>query len=671
MTACPTCGAEPCANASLCTAAAVPDATHRRGNGQPASAKPLLIIDSGSLPRVAEQLRDILAGSGALYDRGMPVRITLSPSPVASPLSTHTVVRLAHQYARPVKNGEPATLPDRVANMYLDMQGEWQLSRLAGISASPLLLGDGGIKLADAYDLESGIYCHGVPQVTVPAHPTPGEAGAALQIIRKTFCTFPFGDSARRHDACLGVEVVDLDRPIGLDESAFLSGLMTAVCRQSLWLAPGVAVNAPSISGAGSGKGLLVRAIGIIAYGVHVRPFTPGNDRHEMDKRLVAEIIEAKPIVAIDNVNSMLLRSNTLASLLTERPSGVRILGHSRMVTLEHASLITVTGNGLTLSEDLARRFLFCELDARCEDPEQRPFKDGFLDEVQRRRSTLLAAALTIWRWGRQLADDADAKRGITLGSYEQWGRWVRDPLLALGCPDPVARVRQIKERDPARQHVIELFHAWWEAHRDAPVRVSDLAPPVRDIADPNGRGRQYVARAIQNLAGTRQGGFLLDRVAELPNRRKEGARYHLKQVVPLPAGQDDNVAAPKQTFAAGDQHESSASSASFVATAKSPARSKQRDLRMRADDPADAPGIHVSSAPANLDGINNLAGFDADDADDADASAAAAANGAGRCDYCGAPATHADPLHPYDWPGRPDGISLHRRCEEAWLDAM
>jgi len=263
-----------------------------------------------------------------------------------------------------------------------------------------------------------------------------------------------------------------------------------------------------------------VRAIGMIAYGAHVRPFTPGNDRHEMDKRLVAEIMEGKPILAMDNVNATLLRSNTLASLLTERPAGVRILGQSRMVTLEHASFIALTGNGLTVSEDLARRFLFCELDAHCEDPERRSFEPGFIDSIRMDRSGLLSAALTIWRWGRQ----TKMNRGIPLGSFEEWGVWVRDPLLALGCPDPVDRVRQIKERDPARQRVIELFAAWWETHRDSPIRVADLAPEVREIVDPSQRGRQYLARAIQNLIGTRQGGFTLERVAELPNKRKVGS---------------------------------------------------------------------------------------------------------------------------------------------------
>ena len=40
------------------------------------------------------------------------------------------------------------------------------------------------------------------------------------------------------------------------------------------------------------------------------------------------------------------------------------------------------------------------------------------------------------------------------------------------------------------------------------------------------------------------------------------------------------------------------------------------------------------------------------------------------RCDHCGFAATAADPLHPWNWAGRPAGIFLHRRCEEAWYDS-
>jgi hypothetical protein len=44
---------------------------------------------------------------------------------------------------------------------------------------------------------------------------------------------------------------------------------------------------------------------------------------------------------------------------------------------------------------------------------------------------------------------------------------------------------------------------------------------------------------------------------------------------------------------------------------------------------------------------------------------------GAQRCDHCGRAATVADSLHGWDWPGRPNGILLHRRCEEPFYDGV
>jgi len=507
------------------------DAESQQGKGQN-GGKPELIIDAGELPNVAEELRDILAKSGMLFDRGLPVRVVAPLGgglPVATPLTTHGVVRMAHQLCRPIKDGKNATLPDRVAALYLDMVGDWGLPQLVGITSSPLLSDDGSIRAAVGYDRDAGLYCWNIPDLSVPETPTKQHAQVALATLRRTFRTFPFADATRMFADELGVDVVDPKSPIGLDESGFLAGLMTAVCRQSLWLAPGFLFNAPQISGAGSGKGLLARAISAIAYGIRPRPFTPGNDRHEMDKRLVAELIEATPVIFMDNINGTLLRSNTLASIITERPSGVRELGKSRMIKLEHASFVVLTGNGLTVGEDLARRFIFSQLDPQLEDPESRPFKPGFLEEIERQRGELLAAALTIWRWGRQNANGL--KPGIALGSFETWGIWVRDPLLALGCQDPVAQIREIKARDPHRQKVAELYELWWEHHGEVPTKASELADGVKVAIDPQGRGRQFIAKAVEDLAGTRQSGFVLTR--QKGEGRKAVATYALKKVMP------------------------------------------------------------------------------------------------------------------------------------------
>ena len=204
------------------------------------------------------------------------------------------------------------------------------------------------------------------------------------------------------------------------------------------------------------------------------------------------------------------LRSDTLASVLTERPAQVRLLGQTRMVLLNSTAFIAVTGNGLTVTEDLARRFNPCELDARCEDPELRPFGTGFLDQIERQRAELLVACLTIWRWGRQNA--TLLPRGKPLGSFETWAEWCRDPLVALGCRDPVERIEALKANDPRRQRIAELFQVWWEHHGATPIKANQLAEPVKAVADPQGRGRQYLATFIAGLAGTHAAGFVLSR---------------------------------------------------------------------------------------------------------------------------------------------------------------
>ena len=128
---------------------------------------------------------------------------------------------------------------------------------------------------------------------------------------------------------------------------------------------------------------------------------------------------------------------------------------------------------------------------------------------------------LTIWRWGRQNA--ADLTRGLPLGSFETWAEWVRDPLLTLGCQDPVERVRAAKANDPRRRRTAELFTTWWEHHKKQPVTAAELAEPVRVLIDPQGRGRQFVTSRLMQMDGTRAGGFVPDQTA---GGRQVGSRH-------------------------------------------------------------------------------------------------------------------------------------------------
>src|SRR5262249_16978034 len=152
----------------------------------------------------------------------------------------------------------------------------------------------GTIKSTQGYDPATGMWCENAPDLTtlVPVRPTKGDAASALWLIRDTFRTFCFADATTIYDAATGFELVDLSNLPGRDESAFLVALMTAVCRPSLHLAPGVLLRAAAMSGAGSGKGLLARCICMIAFGRDPHAVTAGGKTEELEKRITSELIE-------------------------------------------------------------------------------------------------------------------------------------------------------------------------------------------------------------------------------------------------------------------------------------------------------------------------------------------------------------------------------------------
>lgn len=510
-------------------------------------AKPRLQIRHADPDVTAAELRDALAASGRLYDRGVPVRLAYDQQQggmVAHTMTPEGVIRAVHNCCRPFvvrerKEGvieTDAGLPKWAALLYLDMRGEWNLLPLNGIASAPLLDDAGGIHAREGYDPGTGMYCERIPAglaEAVPEKPTGEQAEAALLTLRRLLRTFAFADAATVAEDGQDVSVVDLGRAPGADESAALVALLTAVCRPSLPLAPGLLVRAAPLSGAGSGKGLLVRVMCAIAFGRAPAAVTAGRTADELDKRISAELMGGGPVVFLDNLNDTALTSDVLASAITERPARVRVLGESLMVPLNASAFIVLTGNGLTVREDLARRFLAVELDAGIEDPETRRFRGDVLAEALERRTELLAAALTVWRWGRHLDADGKLPSGLPLGSFGQWCKWVRDPLSMLGCMDPAKRVTKAKAQDRRREQVREVFDAWYQTHGSTAMKATELAEAVQDLIDPQRRGRQYLAAVLSRWDGTRAGGFVLKRQAASGNWG--ASTYSVQPVQPVP----------------------------------------------------------------------------------------------------------------------------------------
>lgn len=295
--------------------------------------KPRLLIQDASPDVTVAALRDVLAKAGGLYDRGTPVRLYVDIGErvtKAQHLRGEDLVLHAHGVSRPYRvkpdktgenRDEDVRLPRTLAEMYLGWQGEWQLPPLNGITRAPLLHDDGTVHVTTGYDPKTGIWCEAAPDIAerLPASPSREDALAALRTIRNTFRTFCFADTEVVFDPATGVNVIDLGTNPGLDESSFLAALLTAVCRASLDHAPGVLVRAAAMSGAGAGKGLLVRCIAIVAFGREPHAVSGGSTTEELEKRIGSELIEANPILFLDNLNERTFKS---ASSRASSPSG-------------------------------------------------------------------------------------------------------------------------------------------------------------------------------------------------------------------------------------------------------------------------------------------------------------------------------------------------------------
>jgi len=92
----------------------------------------------------------------------------------------------------------------------------------------------------------------------------------------------------------------------------------------------------------------------------------------------------------------------------------------------------------------------------------------------------------------------------------------------------PVERVEMIKAHDPHRQRISELFQTWDQHHGDDAITAAALHDEVKRVADPQNRGRQYLAAYLSKLTGTRAAGFVLTR--QEPVGAWRAATYSLRR---------------------------------------------------------------------------------------------------------------------------------------------
>jgi Bifunctional DNA primase/polymerase, N-terminal len=491
-----------------------------------------LIITSG------RELRDITTnalacltphgGDAAIYQRnGQLVRVRSDENDHAliEPLIVDSLcgvlARHADWKAVQPKTGElrPTPPPANVVRDVLTL-GNYALPALVGIVDTPTMRPNGTVLCTPGYDAASRLIYIPAPGLHIPPIPNrPSDsqiADASSLVLDDLLTNFPFQGQA------------DLAHAFGLCVVPFVREMIPGPTPLHL-------IDAPS---PGTGKGLLVRAAMVAAFGNRLSTLPEAESDAEWRKRITALLQLGARCISIDNVTHD-LSSGSLASALTESVWADRLLGSNAIGTFPVRAVWTCTANNPVLSMEIARRSVRTRLDTKTDTPWlNRTFKHKhLLGWAHQHRGELVAAILTLIRgWvcaGRPVGDSP------VLGTFEEWSRVVGGVLHFAGIPGFLSNLSDLYafvDSDTAAWHAyVEL---WWSYYADKPTVTSMLfnlaaQVPALDIGGGNERAQRS---AFGRALSLHQDRIIIDRRIE-----KAGLLHGLQQwrLQPIPADND------------------------------------------------------------------------------------------------------------------------------------
>ena len=454
-----------------------------------AKHKPTIRLVDGELDRVVDAAEQELADGQQHYQRGgLIVTVVTDPGTGETRINATNVNALTRslsasatweRYDRRSQSFVQTDPAPKHVNVLWASVNYPHLPVLRGIARQPYLREDGSLMSASGYDKASGMFgAFNERDFHVEPEPTMEEASQALHELQGLLSEFNF---AAPHD-----------------ESAALSLILTAAIRPALRVAPMGHIKAPQIA---SGKSYLQSLIATFAGPSRPAAYTFPTSEEECAKLLLAAFLEAPSVLAFDNLTTDLIPFKTLCSALTEEYLTGRVLGVSKTATVPTQILMLSSGNNVDAVQDMTRRVITVSLDPKCETPAARTFNDNPLEAVQRERGRYVSLALTIVRAYLSAGSPAtEATQALRpLGSYGDWTRLIRKPLVWLGMPDPATAVFGRIAEDPDRATLGALLEAWRQRFGERPTAVrqlidevtynsdTDLAEGVHEIAEERG----------------------------------------------------------------------------------------------------------------------------------------------------------------------------------------
>jgi hypothetical protein len=196
----------------------------------------------------------------------------------------------------------------------------------------------------------------------------------------------------------------------------------------------------------GAGKTLLVKLATVPVMGFAPNSVLP-KDEDETRKCLLSAVMEAKPVLCFDNFKGH-LASESLEGFLTSQDWTGRILGGQATFRGDNSVIVFVTGNGCTVSPDMRRRSLFCELFLEVERPEDRHFNQPLeVPEILERRTDILSALWTLVKdWHKAM----EPKPSRSHSSFPEWANTIAAIVehSGYGCPLETAKIDACADAD-------------------------------------------------------------------------------------------------------------------------------------------------------------------------------------------------------------------------------
>lgn len=453
----------------------------------------------------------VFSRAGALVRvlRARRIRGVVDESPVIYPLTTHGLlatvtrvcrclrwtapslpaIRLARATDEPPKPELQEVEPsDRVLSVLLSQRDWAEIRPLRAVTESPVLRSDGSVVQTAGYDRASGyLYAPNAAYLPVDPSPSQQQARAALCELREVFSDFPY---ASPEHAMVPV-----------------AALLSIVGRAAIvGPCPAFIFDATV---RGSGKTLQGDVVHAIATGRRAPHATLAAQEEEREKTLAGFALLGCPVVFLDNVKGA-LGGPKLEATLTSTEVAFRVLGRPDVVSLQWSAVILVSGNNLTLTEDMTRRVLVSRLESPLEDPTTRTefTHPELVTWAIAERARLLVAALTVLRsYVSHGRPDTDV---TSIGEpYGAWSALVPAAIRFAGGAD-VTRCRASRE-SVASDDVSSLgaLLAGWDKLSLAAGRPDLSAHQICSLLRPRGRdvppdGLDDLREALESLCPPR-----------------------------------------------------------------------------------------------------------------------------------------------------------------------